>query len=71
MHFDDGALIDLAAAIVSIARRDAQRGNAEARAWIAPLQRTRPRSLRLAAGEDDEPVRLQPAGRRNATKRNT
>jgi hypothetical protein len=49
----------LAAAVVLLARRDAQR-DAEARAWLAELQSARPRSIRFTS---DDPVMMKNAPR--------
>jgi hypothetical protein len=47
---DPDAVFALLAALVTIARRDAKRGNAAARAFLAELEAARPRSVRLLQG---------------------
>lgn len=49
---DDLPALGLLAALVELARRDANAGDAEAAAWLAELQAARPRSLRLLATDD-------------------
>lgn len=44
---DDRGSLDLLAAIAAQARRDARRGCCAAEAWLAPLEASRPRSVRL------------------------
>lgn len=44
---DDGPALLLLAALATQARKDAERGSDQARAWLAELQSCRPRNMRL------------------------
>ena len=47
---DVDALFRLLAALVTVARRDAKRGNLAARQWLAELEAARPRRIRILQG---------------------
>lgn len=64
---DDHILIELLISVAALARRDAEKGDHEALAWLQDVRTATPPSLFFAAdGEDNQPVRLRPGGRRRA-----